>query len=103
MRTIEELTQLAKDLWSGSIYTSQHVSDPNLVKHVFMPLIFLGEEGLNNLKEKNIVVLFEYMDKAQSRSINGCPIFMSMQCLNSDEWVIVVDKYESIKKKMSEI
>lgn len=96
--TEEELNQIARDLAGNRIFTSRHLSEPNLLGSVFLPL------GLGALKDasedelKNIGMVYEYLDKAGPRSINGYPMFFSCHLLSVADSDKVISKYEAICK-----
>lgn len=94
-KTDEELRQIAVDIYDGKIFTSQHLSESeqNLMPMVFMPLALMDRETFKSLSEVGMV--YEYLDKAGPRSVNGCPSFFSMHTLTSDETVKVNDFFES--------
>ena len=96
-RTQEELHKIAEDLYRGEIFTSAHVRDPEMIQSVFMVLIFLEEKHIQELKEKDCQVCFEYMSKAGPTSINGMPNFFSCQWLTRDEWTFVTHTHDQIK------
>lgn len=85
MRTDEELKQLAKDFLDGKVFFSGMVKEAMLLPTVFMPLLFLDEMQRLDLVESGVVDIFEYMEKAGPRGINGYPCFMSYQTINAME------------------
>jgi len=50
-----------------------------------------------------IGILYEYYDKAMSRSCNGLPCFMSFAILNVGDWERVWKAYEKEHKRREEI
>ena len=101
MRTDEELKQIAVDIYEGRIFTDRSISEGCDAGMVFLPVI-LGafkdesEEGLKDIK-----LIFEYMDKAGPRSINGMPMFFSCQVLRTDDFKKMseyFDKYKTLKE-----
>lgn len=105
MRTDEELKQLGSDLQSDKIFTTAHIreGDGSLIRSIFMALVFLNEEQTEKLKDDKVEILFEYYHKAGERSINGYPIFMSMQYMTHDEWVKVIEYHDKIKSAIEGI
>jgi hypothetical protein len=92
MKTDDELKQLGIDLQANRIFTSTHlVKDDaiHMLPYVFMPLVFMDDEQRKNLK--SAFAVYEYMNKAGPRSINGYPIFHSFQTLTEDEWRKVME------------
>ena len=88
-KTPERLKQIATDVQSGRIYTSQQIPPGMEAEMVFMVLIFAGEKLLDWIKESDIAVLFESIDRAGPSYINGQPIFFSCEYLTNDEWRVV--------------
>src|SRR5258708_6292731 len=75
----EELRQLALDTVEDRVFTSLHV-EPGEIVHVFMLIVLmLPEERKEYLAD--CAVLYEYLDKASPRAINGLPNFLSVNKL----------------------
>jgi hypothetical protein len=87
--------KLAKDAVADKIFFDFQLKDVTMLRMVFMPLGFLDDKGLENMRTWKPVRIFEYIDKAGPRAINGYPSFFSMQFLNQEEWDVVA---EYIKK-----
>lgn len=80
----ETLKEFVRGFCDGRIFTSAQVSgDSQVLGMVFMPLLF---GALNDLEYSSIGVVYEYLDKAGPRSINGYPIFFSMRMMNVSDW-----------------
>lgn len=98
-KTHEELRQLAVDIVSGLVFTSAHFRDDveleNLLQMVFMPLIFMSKEDIEELRANDIHIIYEYYSKAGPRGINGKPIFMSCGMLDRKDarkvWAMMKD------------
>lgn len=88
-KTPERLKQIATDVQSGRIYTSQQIPPGMKAEMIFMVLIFAGENLIDWIKENDVAVLFEYMDRAGPSFVNGQPIFFSCEYLTTDEWRVV--------------
>ena len=74
--------------------TSGQVPD-RLLPSVFMVLLFADANSFDG-----VVLVYERMDQAGPRSINGYPIFMSCSTLNRDEFERLkpmVEAYERLK------
>ncbi len=96
-KTDEDLRQIAVDIHDGKIFTTNHLprEDVNLVPLVFMPLAFMGQDQLEQMQDVSLI--YEYIDKAGPRSVNGYPAFMSMQALRHEEAERMWKFYESYK------
>lgn len=82
-QTEEVLKELAKAMVSNMIFTDLHLhQDPHMIGSVFMPIAF---GAMANYDLSTLGLLYEYMDKAMPRSINGYPCFMSVRMLNRDD------------------
>jgi hypothetical protein len=101
----EELKQIAKDIYAGNIFTSNHMKpeDQGIMQLVFLPLTFIDgqerEDLLAAAKNEQIGCFYERYTEALPRQINGYPIFMSMSALNKED----VKKVEEYIKKVGEL
>jgi hypothetical protein len=103
-KTDEELKEIALGIHKGHIFTDRHVRSAQELSLVFMPLIFLKEEQIDKIKKEDIGMVYEYMDKAGPRSVNGMPCFMSMQMITEAEAKTVigyVEKYREAEKTVA--
>lgn len=95
-----ELKKIAVALFGGQIFTTFHIraGHEHLGKQIFMPALFLDDEAREKLHARKPHVFYEYLSEAGPLSINGYPIFTSMQMLVKEDWEIVV----GMSKKMEE-
>jgi len=130
--TNDELKQLVRDVYDQKIFTSLQCDSSNMsmifMPSMFMGVgpiepslvennqinrknkLQYIEDKLIHEKEtpereeymKNIGMVYEYMDKAGPRSVNGYPCFMSMQIVSYDDAQRFVEKYNSYVKKRKE-
>lgn len=120
----EELKNIAKDMYHNVIFTNMHIrpNDQHLTMSVFMAFALMGpgmhsdgerEGAIDNILEEehyqkwleNIGMIYEFMEKASPRGINGYPIFMSVNMLNKKDTEKVLDfynKYSELQKKLEE-
>ena len=86
-RPEEELRKIAEDLWAGAIFTDRHIrkGDENLTSMIFMPLMFMDEATVLDMRVRGASVAYEYLSEAGRAGINGYPIFMSVRWLNETE------------------
>jgi hypothetical protein len=89
-----ELHQLARDYAENRVFIAGG-EDPDL-PIVFMPLGLLGLAHVPEEAAKHIGALYEYVDKAGPRSVNGKPIFMSMHLLHEDDLPLLRAEVERI-------
>lgn len=97
-RPLEEIGKLANDFLAGQIFTDRQIP-PECgldLGDVFMPLMFLDEKQHEELKADSPGMLFEYMNEAGPRSVNGCPVFMSVQYLSKEDFM----KFRDIVKAL---
>jgi hypothetical protein len=97
----EELRRLAADIVDDRVFTSAHVPPEQLgdLKLVFMVLMFLGDSK-GWLQDAGM--LFEYMDKAAPRTINGMPMFFSVRKVIKKDipaLTLYMNEYRAIKEK----
>lgn len=99
MKTDEQLKQLAKDIFTGLVFTNNHIppDDPMALGIVFIPLVMMNDEQQKDFESKKPGMVYEYLDKAGPRSMNGLPMFMSFQFVTEDEYVKVRAFYEEFK------
>lgn len=100
MKTDAELKQLAVDMYHGHVFTDRHIpkDDPGLLRMVFMVVALGGlNETLQLPEDERPALLYEYIDKALDRSVNGCPIFASVRFLNRVELGRLQPFYEAYK------
>jgi hypothetical protein len=77
-----DLRQLAIDVMAGNVYGSWMMNEhelPDILGMVFMPLI-LGAK-----LPPNAAHVYEYMNQAGPRAINGMPTFMSCRVLIEED------------------
>jgi len=99
----KELRQLAVDIAENKVFGTFHMNKCEIanISMVFMPLAFMADEQKQKMSDNKVVHLYEYYDKEGPRSVNGMPIFMSMNNIVSKDWkkiVKYIGEYE-IKKK----
>ena len=101
--TNEEAAQLAKDIYSGHVFTDRHVTPPQDLSLVFMVLVFTPPEEIEKIKANPPGLTYEYMDKALPRSINGMPCFMSCHMIDKESARLVAAKYDAVVDAMEAI
>lgn len=96
----QSIKQLAMDVHAGLIVGSWNVPE-NDIGMVFMPLMLMSEVNRKELERDGVVQVFEYVEKAGPRGINGMPCFFSFRTLKEDEFTLLI-KYHKQVKAMSE-
>ena len=99
-----DLRKFVDDFVSNRIFTSAQLNEGNvnLLPMVFMPLGLGSLAHLQPDSLKQIGCVWEYIDRAGPRSINGLPTFISMNLLHIEDWkraVPAIDK--EIKRRAS--
>lgn len=100
------LSQLAKDIAMGKVFTTDHMPEydqRNLIHLVFMPIAFGAYADLSDEAKKDIGFIYEYLDKAGPRSINGYPMFFSCACVSIHDRKIIWEKVEKIGKLLESV
>ncbi|GAH55011.1 unnamed protein product [marine sediment metagenome] len=97
-RTAEELKQIAVDLFHGKLFTDRHLQRVEDLTMVFMPFIFMAAKDIRKLKKDPPGMIFEYRDKAGSRSVNGMPMFFSCQMLTQDDTKAVLELCKKLEE-----
>jgi len=95
MRTKKELKKLAEDIFGGRVFGTWELrkGEENLISMIFLVALLAPDKI-----PKNTVHLFEYMEKALPRGVNGKPMFLSCQILTKKEMPIVQKNIEILKK-----
>ncbi len=94
--TEEEIKELANDIYKGNVFTDRHIQKPEDLSTVFMPLIFLEEKDIDDLKKNPPGMVYEYMTEAGPRMINGMPTFWSVRMISQEDTKKVLEKYTKI-------
>lgn len=100
--TEKEIADLANDMYRGVIFTDRHVQRPEDVPSVFMPLIFMKEKDIEKLKANPPGMIYEYLNEAGPRSINGMPMFWSFRMINIEDTAKVMERYKKIKQAVED-
>lgn len=79
--TPEAVVDLARDIVTNRVYLSTGQEGVDL-QLIFMPLAFMGMEPD---AAENIGAIYEYIDKAGPRAINGLPMFFSCRFVHADD------------------
>lgn len=97
MKTEQELKQIAVDFAEGKIFSNLHLTsdhDQHLLPMIFMPLA-LGADLAEKAQSGECYMIYEYIDKAGPRGINGYPIFFSLRYISKAEYVIMMQHYNN--------
>lgn len=100
-KTDAELKDLAMAIVKNEVFTNCHLDTPSDISIVFMPLAFglnLPEEDLND-----VGMVYEYNSKAGPRSVNGYPVFTSLNLLNKADFKKVNEKINEINQALSSV
>jgi hypothetical protein len=83
------IKEIALGLMSGAVFCDRMLDHPQMMSMVFMPLAFMDKPMIDDLLttlEPNDDgphgMIYEWFDKAGPRSVNGMPIFTSIQTLS---------------------
>jgi len=95
MRPKKELKKLAEDIFDGRVFGTWDLSkgEENLIGMIFMVAAFAPEKI-----PEDTVHLFEYMENAMPRGVNGKPMFMSCRILTKKELPIVQENLGILRK-----
>jgi hypothetical protein len=87
--TDEQLREFVLAYADGRIFTSADIpkgQEARLYPLIFMPVALGAFSNVRKNDLKHVGVLWEYMNKAGPRGINGYPMFMSLRVLNRTDW-----------------
>ena len=99
----EEIRQFVLDFVAGKIFTDRHVNDVDMLGMVF-PVLALG--GFGDVTEEeaaNIGLIWEDINKAGPRSVNGMPMFLSCHLMHKDDFErarVAIDKELKRRKEI---
>jgi hypothetical protein len=65
---------------------------------VFMPLAFMDKKALKSMQREKVDFIYEYLDKAGPRAINGMPMFFSCHILTQPETKKMFEYYNKFKE-----
>jgi len=102
-KTDEELKELALGLDHGKYFSSAHCASMNEISMVFMPLMFMTDEGLAELEKQEVCFFYEEISKASPRAIDGKPTFFSIQTLNIADYEKLMELHKQIKEALAAI
>lgn len=102
----EEIYDLAVKAVAGRVIFSQQVP-AELVSSVFMPLLFMDEDARQKLMDATesgeVAEIYEHLDNAGPRGINGYPIFMSMKTISRADLDTLVEMIAKLSKLREEV
>jgi len=102
-KTREEINEIVMGIVENRIFTHLHIHDQQRdLTTVFMVLLLMESKDIEWLKKARVGLIYEYMDKAAPRSINGYPCFFSCQYTNEEDMEIIKRKVLSVRKSMKE-
>ena len=83
----EELKKLALGVINQQVFGtwSIHESDMHLLPSIFMIVAFMEDIDRKRLKRDGIIHVYEWMNQAGPRAINGYPMFMSANFLDKSD------------------
>jgi hypothetical protein len=84
----KELIQLAEDIHQGRVFTDRHIRPGDVETMgtmIFMPLIFMEGKEIKKFQKDPPGLIYEYLNRAGPRSINGYPTFMSFRIVPKEE------------------
>lgn len=103
----EELRELIRDFVENKIFTDRHIhrdEQMSLLAVVFLPLTF---GAANMFDAQSVGLIYERLDQAGPRSVNGYPCFTSMQLLHVKDWTrirpVIAELLEKRQRQLTEI
>lgn len=102
-RTDAEIRQLALDLVAGKVFTDRHIRADewqSMVGSIFMVLGLGGPAIFTGIDPADIGFIYEYMDKAGPRGINGYPVFFSLHVVSKADANRVWDCMKAIEQAL---
>ena len=100
-KTDDELKTLAFDIEAGNVFTNLHIDENDLdastLRSIFMPLASMSQSQVDDLHKDEIDLFYEHVSKAEQRSVNGYPIFMSVRMLNNTDLMRLKEFHDKLK------
>jgi hypothetical protein len=95
----DKLKEIARDMAMGKIFCDRHIpiNQPQLFSQIFMTFLFLDIGPETGESMLDIGLVYEYLDKAGPRSVNGFPIFHSCAVLLTDDAKKMWEYYEKYR------
>ncbi len=95
--TEEEVRTLAMDMVSGTVFTDRHCESVEEVRRIFIVLALMNPKQLKELGKRDIGMVYEHIDKASPRSINGKPCFFSFRTLTQKDTKRVLEEVKKLR------
>lgn len=102
-KTDEQIKEIGQKLQAGQIYTSEHIHRRDDVGLAFMAFALSGPDYSDWMQANEIAVLYQDLDKAGPRSINGMPCFFSHQHLTLADWKRVQETARKIQEAIDSV
>ena len=102
----DALRKLILDFVDGRIFTSVHIPSnqmQSMLSMVFMPLALGALHKVHPDSLANIGLIYEYLDQAAPRSINGMPIFFSCRMVHKDDWQRAIPAIQAEEERRKNI
>ena len=100
MKTDKELKEIALGINSGTIISSMTVRNEEM-SSVFIPLALMDAKQFKKFVDMKPGMVYEHIDQAMPRSVNGMPMFTSIQILDLDEYHKLIEIINELKKWLS--
>jgi len=102
-KTEEEINKLVRDSLAGQIFWGSMIPEAewqHMIKSIFMPLAFLDKQpdDVDNWGD-----LYEYLDQAGPRAVNGYPCFFSFHVLSVHDLKIFREKVIAATKALDTV
>lgn len=97
-KTLEELKQIAMDIYDQKIFIDRYCTSPEEVGMVFMVIMLGGLSDKDEEYRNDIGLIYEYYSEAGPRGINGKPCFTSLKLLSKADTTIMFDYYNEYKE-----
>lgn len=100
----EELRTFVRDWMDRRIFSHLHIENPKDVRSCFMILALTPPMPKDYIEKVGLI--YEYLDKAGPRSINGMPNFLSMRLMHKDDWsraLKVIEKEEEHRAALESV
>jgi hypothetical protein len=96
--TEDQIKQVIDGLVKGHIYTAFDCP-PDMIGSVFM---VVGMGGLADYDLDTVGCVYEYLEKAGERGINGYPMFMSCKLIHTEDWKVILERGRRVEAAMKE-
>jgi hypothetical protein len=100
-----EIATIAKGIYQGTHFSSIQIDpseSPSILKMVFMPLVFMDKDQLQELVDDRVCHFYGEIEPG-NRGVNGYPCMFNMGTLTLDDATKLYNKVNEIHKAVDDL